>query len=201
MAIKLKCFRILFKKTSMIHAALLLSAGVMTSSAGAVNITYDFSGNCINDCGPLGVLDATVDLISGTLELDRSEPVVSQTWTAADVLAYSFTFDSFTIDHTNSTLSDSQVGNFPYTTTAFSPFSLNDGFILARYDVDNSIFLNIGINAVNLVQGDLTSCTGSCQTIARGTWLRTSEIPVPAAIWLFGSGVLGVVAMSRRKAS
>lgn len=31
------------------------------------------------------------------------------------------------------------------------------------------------------------------------TWMDVSAIPVPAAVWLFGSGLLGLVGMARRK--
>jgi hypothetical protein len=175
-------------------------SGLLSNTAYAANVTYDFAGICADDCGPLGVVDTTVDAVTGTLELNLSEPTISQPWSAADVLAYSFTFDNFTIDNTNSILSDSEVGNVPYTTTMISPFSINDGWIAAFYNSDNSVFLNIGISGVNLVQGSLTTCTGTCQTIAPGSWIRTSAVPVPAAVWLFGSGLLGFLVVARRKA-
>lgn len=176
-------------------------SGLLSNTAYAANVTYDFAGICMDDCGPLGVVDTTVDAVTGTLELNLSEPTITQLWGATDVLAYSFTFDNFTIDNTNSTLSNSGVLNFPYTTTMFSPFSINDGFIMATYNSDNSVVLNIGISGVNLAQGSLTTCTGTCQTIAGGSWLRTSAVPVPAAVWLFGSGLIGMIGIARRKKS
>ncbi len=30
-------------------------------------------------------------------------------------------------------------------------------------------------------------------------WFRTGVVPVPAAVWLFGSGLIGIVALARRK--
>ena len=33
----------------------------------------------------------------------------------------------------------------------------------------------------------------------RGTW-SASSVPIPPALWLFGSGLLGLVGMARRKA-
>ena len=198
MNIKLIFVERIMKISHLSGAVFIVLFGLLTSAAQAVNVTYDFAGNCINDCGPIGVLDTTVDVVTGTLELGLAEPTIAQTWDAAVVLAYSFTFDNFTIDNTNSTLSDSGVGNFPYTTTAFAPFSLNDGFIIATYDLDNSIALNIGVSGVNLVQGSLTQCTGTCQTIASGSWMRTSTVPVPAAAWLFSSALLGLNGVSRR---
>ena len=187
------------KKSYLSGKVFVILSGFLANTAYAANLTYDFGGICIDDCGPLGVVDTTVDAVTGSLELNLSEPTITQQWSATDVLAYSFTFDNFTIDNTNSTLSNSGAGNFPYTTTMFSPFSINDGFIMATYNSDNSVVLNIGISAVNLIQGSLTTCTGTCQTLASGSWLRTSAVPVPAAVWLFGSGLLGVIWVARRK--
>ena len=31
--------------------------------------------------------------------------------------------------------------------------------------------------------------------------VRTSAVPIPAAVWLFGSGLIGLVGMARRKKS
>ena len=39
-------------------------------------------------------------------------------------------------------------------------------------------------------------------TVLVVTWIRftpVSSVPVPAAVWLFGSGLLGLVGLARRK--
>lgn len=171
-----------------------------SNTAHAINVTYDFAGTCQTgwDCGPVGVLNTTVGSVTGTMQLNLSEPTVAQLWDKDDVLSYSFIFGNFTIDNTNSTLSNSVVGNVPFTTTASAPFSLNDGFMVATYNADSSVFLNISDTLLNLVQSD-PSCTGSCQAFSTGSWVRTSAVPVPAAVWLFGSGLLGLIGMARRK--
>ena len=177
---------------------------LISPQAHAVNVTYDFTGTCQAqawDCGPLGVLGTSVDSVTGTLELGLSEPAVTQSWDSATVLTYSFIFDTFIIDNTNSTLSNSLVGNIPFTTTAVSPFSVGDGFLLATYDADNTVFLNISLGGVNLVQGSLSGCSGTCQALATGSWIRTSAVPVPAAVWLFGSGLIGLIGIAKRKKS
>ena len=190
------------KKSHMMGVVFAMLCGFVTSSTHAVNVTYDFAGTCAQadwDCGPLGVLGTAVGPVTGTLELSISEPTITQSWDSLDVLAYSFTFDNFTIDNTNSTLSNSLTGTVPFTTTASAPFSAGDGFLLARYNADNSVFLNITLGGVNLVQGSLAGCTGSCQALAPGMWTRTSVVPVPAAVWLFGSGLIGLIGVARRK--
>ena len=51
---------------------------------------------------------------------------------------------------------------------------------------------------------DFSFGSGSQATLGRGFTLfvvpvRTNTVPVPAALWLFGSGLLGLVGMARRK--
>ena len=175
---------------------------IISKTVHAANITYDFSGTCQPgwDCGPVGVIDSAVGSVTGTLVLDLQEPAISQSWDKNNVLSYSFTFNNFTIDNTNSTLNNSFVGNIPFTTTLSSPFSFDDGFLFARYDADSNVFLNIG-DGLNLVQNGIPGCAsgGSCQTFTTGSWTRTSVIPVPAAVWLFGSGLIGLIGVARRK--
>jgi len=192
------------KKIRLLGIVFIISYLFITSTAAhAVNVTYDFAGTCQQaewDCGPLGVLDSAVDSVTGTLELNLSEPMVAQVWDASDVLAYSFTFGDFTIDSANSTLANSAGGgDIPFTTTISAPFSIDDAFLVATYNADSSVFLNIDLGGINLVQGSLTVCSGSCQALAIGSWTRISAVPVPAAAWLFGSGLIGLIGIARRK--
>ena len=193
-----------YSRLSRLSALLVsITISMFSTPAAAVNVSYDFDGTCQPgyDCGPLGVLDSAVTTVTGTLELDLQEPTVEQFWDKDNVLSYSFVFENFTIDNTNSTLSNSVVGNIPFTTSASAPFKIDDGFLIATYDLDNSVFLNIALGGVNLVQGSLSGCNfGSCQALALGDWTRTS-IPVPPAVYLFGSGLLGLVGIARKKAA
>lgn len=177
---------------------------LISNTVHAVNVAYDFSGTCGGDCGPLGVLDTAVGPVTGAMELNLLEPTVAQSWDKDTVLNYSFTFGNFTIDNTNSSLANvSGVGggNVPFTTAASYPFSIDDGFLRATYTPEPSldIALTIGRGGINLIQGSLEECTGTCQALALGSWTRTSAVPIPAAVWLFGSGLLGLVGMARRK--
>ncbi len=65
--------------------------------------------------------------------------------------------------------------------------------IFAVYDFDNETFLAFASNA---------SGVGTTQ-VGDGTFTNpgAAVVPVPAAAWLFGSGLLGLVGVARRKAS
>ena len=187
------------RKSHLAGAVLAMFCGLVTSQAHAINVTYDFAGTCADDCGPLGVLTTPVDTVTGTLELDLSEPVIEQQWDASNVLTYSFTYGDFTIDNTNSDLTNYDTGqNIPFTTTATAPFSIDDAALRATYYADNSVYLFINAGGVVLIQAD-EMCDGTCQAVAAGSWTRTSVIPIPAAVWLFGSGFIGLIGVARRK--
>lgn len=70
----------------------------------------------------------------------------------------------------------------------------------------NTTAFNFELFANELI--DIAEDPGSCcfpgwtaQWRMQGTGIYTAPVPVPAAIWLFGSGVLGLVGMARRRKS
>jgi hypothetical protein len=62
----------------------------------------------------------------------------------------------------------------------------------AAYDFDNETF-----------QAFIANVSGGSTLIGDGTFVNPSAVvvPVPAAVWLFGSGLIGLVGVVRRKAS
>lgn len=59
---------------------------------------------------------------------------------------------------------------------------------------------DVCIDAVTLLDADTLSV--SLHVTEPGDWFRVvtaSPVPVPAAVWLFGSGLLGLVAVARRR--
>jgi len=40
---------------------------------------------------------------------------------------------------------------------------------------------------------------GPSGTVGSGTVQSLAAVPIPAAVWLFGSGLLGLIGMARRK--
>ncbi len=55
---------------------------------------------------------------------------------------------------------------------------------------------------VNLCSNDYWSYNDNAQFCGNlATWAASSAVPVPAAVWLFGSGLVGLVGLARRKTS
>jgi hypothetical protein len=64
--------------------------------------------------------------------------------------------------------------------------------VFAVYDFDNETFLAFTADTA-----------GGSSQVGDGTFVNpgAAVVPVPAAVWLFGSGLLGLVGVARRKAS
>lgn len=98
----------------------------------------------------------------------------------------------------------------------FNPFSPNpvnvwsvDGFVFSMTSVatvfQGSTFLLLsGSGTVSKTSFETTSGTWDFSAQTSGntfSWSSSSSVvPVPAAVWLFGSGLLGLVGIARRKA-
>ena len=164
-------------------------------------VIYDFSAPCLLDCGPVGVIGVNVATVTGYLELSIPSVPIAQSWTESDVSGFSFTFGDFVIDSGNTTVTHSTVDDYPFTTQSDGPFSFNDGFLVATYTPDPSIFLNILYNGANLVQSSQMCNSGGashvCQALvgtdlARTTWTRRS-VPEPGTLALLSAGLFGIV--------
>lgn len=112
----------------------------------------------------------------------------------------------------------SQVGVVCGTASGWTTGILGDDFTTGSGSADAAWFLNgSGSDDVDYVSIGSSGYTklisygdilGTDQYAAGGTyapntisWLlvRPSEVPVPAAIWLFGSGLIGLIGVARRK--
>lgn len=57
-----------------------------------------------------------------------------------------------------------------------------------------------GVSGWGWVNHGVDCINGECTHVIASDWLFTaSPVPVPAAVWLFGSGMLGLIGIARRK--
>lgn len=77
-------------------------------------------------------------------------------------------------------------------TESSDPFSLNTGIAgTSTYDPSQNQFAAV---TGGLAKGDYNL------NISMGSQVNAAVVPVPAAVWLFGSGLLGLVGVARRRA-
>jgi len=88
-------------------------------------------------------------------------------------------------------------------------------FSLASSDMDDYLFTdpNVLLSGNGVVPADLTALGGTVSIIGNSntrqiqntefgfsvTSFSVSAVPVPASVWLFGSGLIGILSLVRRK--
>ena len=186
-----------------IFAALIINCAFSTATLATT--VYEYKGNpfeLFQD--PVGALPSTLTALSGTMTLSIDlAPNLPLTSVYFDVLNFSFTDGATVLTKSspeikwniwvstdeNSNIVDWDLNIFHYPAfagdvsftsyTALARGSVLDG---TAYAVDDS---------------------GGTTTLANvkdnpGIW-TTRVIPVPAAVWLFGSGLIGLIGVARRK--
>jgi hypothetical protein len=183
--------------------ALTLNFSDMSSDetdAALLDATLDFSITA-------NAADGGSDLLTLTLDNQTTAP---NAYTIDD-LFFNFTGDSslFSFDSSNSGSGALSAG--PITADGFGEFdSTIGGFGLASGGTE-VWQIDLGANGITMADFDVLS------TIPPGEFRKTaalkfvqgpgddsafggvSTVPVPAAVWLFGSGLLGLVGIARRK--
>ncbi len=174
----------------------LLIAG--QASAATVSVLQTGSSANIGDAFTLTVhgSDFLDDVSAGSISLTWDPTAMTATSTLADVLA------------TNTTLTDIfgvsflVPGELMVTLATFGANLLNPFDFVSIDFVSNTSAQSI----VNIAQGDNGLWQdGNLQPIpaADVTYVAATvnPVPVPAAVWLFGSGLIGLVGVARRKAA
>ena len=134
-------------------------------------------------------LNTDGDLSFGSI-LDGVSPAIASAGSNAF-----FTFDATRVNVTGVSLSGWS-NNVPVNISAFDL----EGNLLLMEQTDNSwtneVILS-GIGSIYSLEVRLLESEISAMSI---TYQPVSAIPVPAAVWLFGSGLLGLAAAARRRA-
>ena len=187
-----------------------LSSGGLVTNATPIpikRVQYDL----LNNIGNGSIFTFRVDYTPGTTVIGAADPQgfyqgdgIKQTYWGG--IAYTTLFDSgfgvydynatgfggeWTIDYQPDHVTWNQLGNgfFNDTATGLTNFGFNPSFSLA-FAPDTIL---------GLMPAEVTgrAVTGA-PVLANGRVL-SSVVPVPAAVWLFGSGLIGLIGVARRK--
>jgi len=188
------------------------STGLVTGATPipAKRIQYDL----LNNAGNGSIFTFRVDYTPGATVLGALDPQgyfesngTQQTFWGG--LAYTTLFDAgfgtynynvlnageWSIDYQADYVSWTQLGNGFFNDTATG--ATNHGFnpTFALYFAPDTTF---GLMPAEVTGNDVT---GLAVTSAGRVLSAAPAVPVPAAVWLFGSGLLGLVGVARRRAS
>lgn len=145
---------------------------------------------------PLSNSQGALTLAAGTTALDLYYDVGGDT-----SYGYDFTLDIDGIGSiANVAGGDSDLGNI-FGTTGWrqlggSVFGVTGGSFLA-FSFDFTADTGTSL----LISGSYTDASFLDATISSSTLANVSAVPVPAAVWLFGSGLIGLIGVARRKKS
>ena len=171
------------------HAATLQSGDVLQFTANSYVEGLWGGDQFIYDSASLTAQDG---LIIGTDQ--PSIPGIDQTWTAAitGITGNHRTTSAVTVIN-DSTLDFS---GWVMTLTGFDDYSFGAQQNLASYTFDGTNF-TLDYYWDDSYNGDVP--LGAVAVTAYHVHLEGVVVPIPAAVWLFGSGLLGLIGIARRK--
>ena len=184
----------MFKKTTL-SAAIILSLSTGAAQAAKFNITFmDFPGMQNPD------VVGTVDTGAGTGKFTSGgTPFFGHAWTATVAAGFE----------------SSGPGSWNFNTASGAESTGTYNFTLAPGQVAMGVLLdwngNVGIPVLNILNADGsgvdidgdgtlgTQIIASAITSAPMGFAGTTIVPVPAAAWLMGSGLIGLAGFARRR--
>lgn len=187
-------------KKNTLAIAVAMGLGSATTQAVTFNMTYmDFLGTDVDNPNVTGTVD-TVGGGSGNFN-SGGTPFFGHEWTATVAATFETT--------------GAGTWNFSGVTGASSTGSYN--FSLGAGQVAMGLLFNwnnnAGIPTLNIVNADGTGVDIDGDGVLGTQWVAgccagtpigfagtvVTTVPVPATVWLFGSGLLGLASMARRK--
>jgi hypothetical protein len=201
-------------------AAFALGAGNV--AADSISYSLAFQNGGISGSGPFGTVQ--VNLISGTtasIIFDATSPYVfvDSSAAAVNVNATSFTVTNIAFVPSSASCANSCTGSG--TVDGFGAFNLTINQHGATSNPSTEISFDLTNNsgtwasAANVLLANAngshvaahmvnsaanTSCTGFVSDHAgAGGGSCTTQVPIPAAAWLFGSGLVGLIGIARRR--
>lgn len=181
--------------------ALLISS---TTNAVTVQMTPDTQTVTVGD--PLSITVGGIDFLNGvaggstSITWDPAQLSLTSTGTsiqdAINLAGFDF-IPEFTLDAAAGTLDTAFASFFDVVPgTSFTLFTLDFTASLSP----STSMLDIGFvaGAGNWAEFDGTAIANT-DVVYNGATVTVNAVPVPAAVWLFGSGLLGLVGVARRK--
>jgi len=196
----------------------------ITAPANAAIVTFNYTGLAydpgltFNQDPPAGIYTAA-NSVTGFFTVDDASLFDGNVITDLDILSWSFSDGRNTLSSANS--DKLQTAQVTYSGGIFTDWNLNvqspnvssalelgeqwleiitfnNGSTVAK---DGSRIFECVSNCAPFnpitIQAD-TGGTGNTINDGTGSW-NVNPVPVPAAVWLFASGILGLVGMARRK--
>jgi len=189
------------KKTLIVSAMTLAMVSATNANANIAVTSMDFDGiyagtGSINDDGTMGAFESIDDFFGQPWSATQETAVI----TNSNGVAWAGSNANGSWDHS------ADIANMTENQVAVGVFwnwnsSHNDVPVLAVFDctsVTTCIGQTTGADG-ELFGGMQNGPTAGALPIFNGTG-NLSAVPLPAAAWLFGSGLLGLVGMARRKA-
>ena len=183
-----------------------LSAWLQFPSGGTISL--------VNDNGPSASGSQAVSLLADTNISSPSFPQLKIERVGGPLPGGSpvtVSFDAYAPTQTVDSTSGSQVGNVVFIAELFSEFTgdgaTNDILLApptfltdtwATYTFDTTLGADASGGLSLLFKADCGAAP-NCALDARIDNVTVSAVPLPAAVWLLGSGILGLVGMSRRR--
>jgi hypothetical protein len=177
-----------------IVAVWLLLAAASFGPAASASIIFGFSGTCNFDCARFGLANGTPFDEPGVITLLDGTDISA----GADLQLSSFeSFVFFGVDF----LSGNTLLELATPSVGFTAEGVLNGFVINNSPAGgtNNFCYNFpgrscqNGNFASEVDGQFSALNGPGQ-------FGLAQVPVPAAAWLFGSALLGLVGIKRRKA-
>lgn len=160
------------------------------SSAQAALMQFQFNGT------QTGNPAVTVQALLG---IDSSLVIPNGTFTQANLASFFVQYNGPTFTASSSALPASLSGQFNNVANVFSSLFVNDVLTVPGHTGTNN-FQFFGANGQSWAFGVTGPAPGPLTVQGTGTW-TVAPVPVPAAVWLFGSGLTAMIGIVRRNLS
>lgn len=200
-------------KNQFLPVSFILLSNLFLSSVSTASVVYSYQGNFFDSFTTPSFHDNSMN-ISGSFQVASELPIDSFFVDLnSDIENYSFNDGIFTYNKTNSILTsalfstDSQ-GNiskwlfnlvsYPVTDPAGDP-----AVFALKTEVVSGTFVNN--DTASIWPCSVGSCSSTDPGVLSGKTINNpgvwsvSAVPVPAAIWLFGSGLIGLIGIAKKK--